>query len=326
MKYISLPDDSVRRLSFFLAMEEHVARRFAGEDCFFMWQVNPSIIIGRNQLIENEINLDYAAEQGIALYRRKSGGGCVYADFSNIMFSHVTDDFNVGFTFDRYLRLITHTLGKLGLRAAYSGRNDITIDGRKVSGNAFYRTNGRSIVHGTMLFDTDLERLVRVLTPNHEKLISKGVESVRKRVTNLKEHIDLDIEAFKQFMRTSLCHSEAMLTAEDVRAIEEIEQGYLADEWIRGNNPRYTCIRKGYGEAGEVEVRLEIKNGVIKAMNLMGDYFVVGEPDEFLSHFKNRPFTREAVEEVLSQHPIEQCIRNLSREAFTALLFNEPIP
>ena len=104
--------------------------------------------------MENEINFDYVRSHRIEYYRRKSGGGCVYADFSNIMFSYITDDFNVSFTFDRYLQLIAHTLNKLGVKAVASGRNDITVDGKKVSGNAFYRTSGRSIVHGTMLFDT----------------------------------------------------------------------------------------------------------------------------------------------------------------------------
>ncbi len=322
MKYVTLPDNTVRRLSFYLAMEEYVVHRFAGDDCFFMWQVSPTVIFGRNQLMENELNLDYIRSQGIEYYRRKSGGGCVYADPSNIMFSYVTDDFNVGFTFDRYLQLIVLTLNKLGVKAMKSGRNDITVDGKKISGNAFYRTNGRSIVHGTMLFNTNLEEMVRAITPNNEKLISKGVESVRSRVTNLNEHLDMDIESFKRFMRSALCDSEMRLTAEEIVHIEEIEREYLSDEWILGNNPRYTLIRKGYGEAGEVEARLEIKSGTIKSMNLMGDYLLIGEVDEFLNQFKNVPFTPAAVNEILNRYPIENYVRQLSREDFIHILFD----
>ena len=236
MKYIALPDKAVRRLSFYLAMEEYIAHNRPGEDCFFMWQVNPTVIFGRNQLME-------------------------------IMLSYITDDFNVSFTFDRYLQLIAHTLNKLGVKAVASGRNDITVDGKKVSGNAFYRTSGRSIVHGTMLFDTNLEDLVLSITPNNEKLITKGIESVRKRVTNLKEYLDIDIEEFKRFIRSSLCDHEECLTQKDIVHIEKIETEYLRDEWILGNNPRYTWIRKGYVPAGEIEIRLEIKNGIIKSMN-----------------------------------------------------------
>lgn len=323
MRYIALPDQTVRRLSFYLAMEEYIARTRSGEDYFFMWQVNPTVIFGRNQLMENEINMDYVRSHGIQYYRRKSGGGCVYADFSNIMFSYITDDFNVSFTFDRYLQLIARTLNKLGVQALASGRNDITVDGKKVSGNAFYRVGGRSIVHGTMLFDTNLEDLVLSITPSNEKLITKGVESVRKRVTNLKEYLDIDIEEFKRFMRTSLCDSEECLTPDDITRIGEIEKEYLKEEWILGNNPRYTLVRRGYGSAGEIEARIEIKNGIVKALNLMGDYFPIGEIDEFLDRFREVPFTREAFDRVLDDTPIERYIHRLDRAAFTHILFNE---
>ncbi len=324
MRYIALPDKAVRRLSFYLAMEEYIARHRTGEDCFFMWQVNPSVIFGRNQLMENEINMDYIRSHGIEYYRRKSGGGCVYADFSNIMFSYITDDFNVAFTFDRYLQLIAHTLNKLGVNAVSSGRNDILVEGKKVSGNAFYRTTGRSIVHGTMLFDTDLEALVRAITPNNEKLLTKGIESVRKRVTNLKEYLDIDIEEFKRFMRSSLCRTEECLSPEEIGKIEEIEKEYLRDEWILGNNPRYTLIRRGYGEAGEIEIRLEIKNGIIKSMNLMGDYFPIGEMEEFLDKFREIPFSPQSIGQVLDRIPIENYIRRLDRKHFVAILFDNP--
>ena len=281
-----------------------------------------TVIFGRNQLMENEINFDYVRSHRIEYYRRKSGGGCVYADFSNIMFSYITDDFNVSFTFDRYLQLIAHTLNKLGVKAVASGRNDITVDGKKVSGNAFYRTSGRSIVHGTMLFDTNLEDLVLSITPNNEKLITKGIESVRKRVTNLKEYLDIDIEEFKRFIRSSLCDHEECLTQKDIVHIEKIETEYLRDEWILGNNPRYTWIRKGYVPAGEIEIRLEIKNGIIKSMNLVGDYFLVGEIDEFLNKFQNVPFTPQSVNRILDDNPIENYIRQLSRKSFIDILFN----
>ena len=322
MRYIALPDTAVRRLSFYLAMEEYIARHRAGEDCFFMWQVNPTVIFGRNQLMENEIDMDYIRSHGIEYYRRKSGGGCVYADFSNIMFSYITDDFNVAFTFDRYLQLIAHTLNKLGINAVSSGRNDILVEGKKVSGNAFYRTAGRSIVHGTMLFDTDLEALVRAITPHSEKLLTKGIESVRKRVTNLKEYLDIDIETFKTFMRSSLCHTEECLTPDDIAQIETIEKEYLSDEWILGNNPRYTLVRRGYGEAGEIEIRLEIKNDIIKSINLMGDYFPIGEMDEFLNKFREIPFSRPTIERLLDEIPIENYIRRLDRKDFVAILFD----
>ena len=139
MIYIALPEtDTIRRLSFYLATEEHVARHMDLDEAFFMWQVNPSVIFGRNQLIENEVNIDYCRSHNIETYRRKSGGGCVYADRSNVMFSYVTKDENVSLTFNRYVNLVALVLCRLGIDARATGRNDILIDGRKVSGNAFY--------------------------------------------------------------------------------------------------------------------------------------------------------------------------------------------
>ncbi len=154
MLYITLPDKRVRRLSFYLAMEEYVAKHVKADDCFFMWQVEPSVIFGRNQLIENEVNLEFCRKHNIQTYRRKSGGGCVYADMNNVMFSYITSEEQVGFTFNRYINMVVNTLQRLGVDASPSGRNDVMIGDKKVSGNAFYKIPGRSIVHGTMLHET----------------------------------------------------------------------------------------------------------------------------------------------------------------------------
>ena len=164
MKYLELPDNTVRILPFYLAMEEYAARVIGEESLLFMWQVAPTVIFGRNQLIENEVNLPYCREHSIATYRRKSGGGCVYADMSNIMFSYITRSDNVQTTFNDYTQAIAEMLRSLGLNASSGGRNDVLIDGMKVSGNAFYHLPGRSIVHGTMLYDTDMDHMTQAIT------------------------------------------------------------------------------------------------------------------------------------------------------------------
>lgn len=323
MKYIELPETKVRRLSFYLAMEEFVARYLNEAECFFMWQVNPTVIFGRNQLIENEVNLDYCRANRIETYRRKSGGGCVYADRSNIMFSYITQDINVRFTFDKYLRMVAHVLRKLGVNAEASGRNDIHIDGKKVSGNAFYHLPGKSIVHGTMLFNTDMENLVRSITPSNEKLISKGVESVRQHVTNLSEYLSIDIEEFKSFVRQQMCDEAIRLTPEQVLTIEEIEKEYVSDEFIYGNNPRYTLIKKEHTpSAGELEIRIELKNGMIKNLNVMGDYFLVGDLDkELIARLQNVPYEETAVRQALEGVRIEDIIMHLTVDEFVKALF-----
>ncbi len=324
MIYVELPDDRVRRLSFYLAMEEYVARHMDERDFFFMWQVEPSVIFGRNQLIENEVNLEFCRNRGIRTYRRKSGGGCVYADMKNIMFSYITSEENVGFTFNRYINMVVLVLNRLGVDARANGRNDIMIGDRKVSGNAFYKLPGRSIVHGTMLYDTDMENMVGSITPTDGKLLSKGVRSVRQRIALLKDHIGMDMDEFKLFVRDNLCKNRVTLTESDISAVEHIERGYLSDDFIYGNNPRYTVTRRGRIEGvGEIEVRMELKNDIIKAVNIVGDYFLTGDMDSMLI----APLigTRLTAEELTAALPrnTEDVVMNLSREELVKLLMSK---
>ena len=193
MKHVILPDDVRRSLAFYLAMEEFVAREVEGE-AFFVWRVEPTVIFGRNQVLENEVNLEYCREHGVDIVRRKSGGGCVYSDLGNIMVSYVSRRGDVSEVFDRYMTALTEALRALGVPAEKSGRNDILVEGRKVSGNAFHQLPDRSIVHGTLLYSTDLEALTEAIRPPVEKLQRHGVESVRQRVMNLSEYVALMTE------------------------------------------------------------------------------------------------------------------------------------
>ena len=324
MIYINLPEEKQRRLSFYLAMEEHVAHVVDADDCFFMWQVEPTVIFGRNQLIENEVNIDYCRKHGIQMIRRKSGGGCVYADMSNIMFSYVTKDENVNFTFNRYINMVALVLHKMGVEATASGRNDILIDGKKVSGNAFYHIPGRSIVHGTMLYDTHMEHMVGSITPTDEKLVGKGVQSVRQHIALLKDYTDMSLADFKRFVRENLCQEEATLTSEDVKAIEEIEKEYLTESFIYGKNPRYTLTKRGRIEGvGEFDIRLELKNEVIKEMNIMGDYFLVGDIDSrLLKPLLGVKLNREELGKALPER-LDDLILNLEKEDFINLMIQQ---
>ncbi len=323
MIYVALPNETQHRLPFYLAMEEYVARMLPAGDYFFMWQVAPSVIFGRNQLIDSEVDIEYCRKNSIQMYRRKSGGGCVYADHSNIMFSYITPDSNVNFTFNRYMLMVEHVLQKLGIDAKTTGRNDILIDGKKVSGNAFYHLPERSIVHGTMLYDTDIERMVNSTTPSDTKLKSKGVESVRQHVTTLNKYLTISIEEFKSFVRENLCNSEIVLDDNAVEHIKEIEQEYHTDEFIYGHNPAYTVAnRKRIEGVGEFDVRMEVKKGIIRKVNLMGDYFLVGDLDGvLLSALCGVEYNREAVENALHAIDTSNVIMNLKKEQFIEILF-----
>ena len=298
-----------------------MARQLAPADYFFMWQVEPSVIFGRNQLIENEVNLDFCRSHHIQMYRRKSGGGCVYADMNNVMFSYVTADDQVGFTFNRYMSMVVLMLQRLGIDASGTGRNDVMLGDKKVSGTAFYKIPGRSIVHGTMLYDTDMVNMVGAITPSNAKLLSKGIASVRQRIALLKDYTLLTLEEFKDHVRKCLCDEEVMLTADDISSVEELEKGYLSDEFIFGKNPQYTLVKQRRIEhVGDFEARIVLKNGIIQRVNLMGDFLLVGDLDKgLLDMLRGLPLTQEALRRRLPDR-IDDIVMNLMTEDFVRLL------
>lgn len=209
-----------------------MARHLSADDCFFMWQVAPSVIFGRNQQLESEVNVSYCREHQIQMYRRKSGGGCVYADQSNVMLSYVTSEDNIGFAFNRFVNMVLLVLRKMGVEAVGTVRNDILIGDRKVCGTASYHLPGRSIVHSTLLYDTDMEHMLHAITPGYEKLQAKGIQSVRQRITLLKDYVSLTLEEVKTLIRQTLCDDTLLLSADEVAAIEELEAAYLREEFI----------------------------------------------------------------------------------------------
>ena len=321
MIYVSLPDEKTRRLVFYLAMEEYIAHKVDEKDCFFMWQVRPSVLFGRNQLIVNEVNLDYCREKGIEIYRRKSGGGCIYDDMNNVMSSYITKEDKVSISFSRFLNMVVDVLHRLNIPAEASGRNDILIEGKKVSGNAFYHAAGKSILHGTMLFDTDMENMTNSLTPNTEKLSSKGVQSIRQHIALLKDYTDIGIKEFKEFVKRHLCDEELTLTENDIREIEKIEKEYLSDEFIYGNNPSYNLVkRQRIEDVGIIEVHLELKNNIIKKINLLGDYFLVGDLDnDLLKRLQGAELREDTLQNVVPAD-LNDVIMNLKKEDFIRLL------
>lgn len=238
MIHIKLPNTNQHKLSFYLAMEEYMAETLTtDDDCFFLWQVKPTVIFGRHQVIENEVNLDYCRENGIEVYRRKSGGGCVYADNNNVMLSYITRSDNVEKTFSRYLALVAEALQSiLGIETVKTHNNDLLIDGAKVSGNAIYHTNGKIIAHGTLLYDTVMQNMTSAITPSQEKLQKHGVESVRQRITLLKQHTSMPLEEIKSQLISYICSSEHLLNDADVTKIKAIEAEYLDPGFIANGN------------------------------------------------------------------------------------------
>lgn len=325
MKYILLPKpDTIHQLPFYFAVEEYVARHYTDDDYFMGWRVNPTVMLGRNQLIDNEVNTDYCKEHKIDIFRRKSGGGCIYADKGCIQFSYISRTVNANEAFADYMQRMADLLKGLKIDAQLSGRNDILINETKVSGCAFYQLSNRSILHNSLLFDTQLDHLSNALTPAKEKLQSKGVASVRQRVTNVATYIQLDILAFMDYVRQEMCGTEVLeLTEEDMKGVAEIEKELSSDDFVYGKNPKYSLVRKHRFEGvGTLEAHIELKNNIIGSINMVGDYFLLGNIDhDFLNLLKGCEFTREAVEEILQSIDLSTIIRGLKLRQFLRLLF-----
>lgn len=328
MKYIIIPErKTTPQLPFYFAVEEYVARTYTDDDYFMAWRVEPTVMLGRNQLTENEVNIDYCKRNGIHIFRRKSGGGCIYADKGCMQFSYISFAENVNHAFVEYMQGIADMIKSLGINTELSGRNDILVEGKKVAGSAFYRLKGRSVLHNSLLFSTELEHLARALTPAKEKLQSKGVASVSQRVGNVGNHTDLSIEAFMDYVRKYMCGDEVLeLTADDMKHIEEIEKELASDDFTYGKNPKYTEVRKKrFADVGTIQAHIELKNQKIVNINLMGDYFLSGDLDrELLDLLHSVDFTREAVGKAIESVEMGNVIRNFTTERFLRLLFGRP--
>jgi lipoic acid synthetase/lipoate-protein ligase A len=219
MKNIVLPEIKDRSLAFYLAMEEYVARQVEGES-FFVWRVNPTVIIGRNQDLEAEVNLDYCRKHGVEVVRRKSGGGCVYSDKGNIMISYISRRGDVSEVFERYLDALTGCLRSVGLDAYKSGRNDVMVGDRKVSGNAFHMLPDRSIVHGTLLYSTDFDALETAIRPPVEKLERHGVENIAESIVDENTYVimlhNYQLKCMKEYLDVEEEWVETIFGANDV--------------------------------------------------------------------------------------------------------------
>lgn len=258
MIYVDLNEERVRRLSFYLAMEEWVARNMSEPECFFMWQVEPSVIFGRNQDVYSEVNLDYCRQNGIQVYRRKSGGGCVYADLSNVMLAYITTADEAQTTFDHYLKMVVEVLKKMGIAASWTEHNDIMIGDRKVSGNAFYHVTtsfpdtptadgvkaapskavGKDIVHDAC---STIQTCATWSSHHTVRREDAQARCAKRKTTDMsaKGPHHTHPAGGESIHPRHLTDSSVTLTPKEVTEIEKLEQEYLSSEWIFGHNPKH---------------------------------------------------------------------------------------
>ncbi|MBX6353161.1 MAG: lipoate--protein ligase [Thermoflavifilum sp.] len=271
-----------------LALEEYALTHLDIDQTYLIfYSMTPTVIVGRNQNTFEEINEDFIRQHGVVVTRRLSGGGAVYNDEGDLSFSFITKhDANSFRNYARFTEPVIRALRDLGVPAELSGRNDILVDGKKVSGNAQFATRGRMFSHGTLMFDVNLDNVERALKPRREKLESKGVKSVRSRVTNIRPYLrrDMDIHEFRQVLLERIFDGlpeipQYHLTDKDWRNIERLAKDrYRNWEWVYGQSPPFNLQRTRYIEGvGLIDVRLYVEHGRIEQCRIYGDFF--GERD-----------------------------------------------
>lgn len=327
------PQEGTRRLPWYLAMEEYIATHIRElvplspegvREAFFTWQAPPAVIFGRNQVMEAEVNLRFCRERGIDIVRRKSGGGCVYSDMGNIMMSYICDRRGVESVFGSFIERVVAVLRDLGVDAVRSGRNDIMVDGRKISGNAFEVLPQSCIVHGTLLFNIDMDSLESAITPSPAKIRSKGVNSLRQHVANLSEFIEeTDPSAIRNCLEKSLCSDSITLDKQALKDIHEIEKTYLDEDFINGKNHLYEREKHFIiNGIGEFAVSIEKKGDNIRSFNISGDYFSTSDPkDEIGSLLAGTIDEKDAVASSLKGFDLGDYIPGLSTETFVNELY-----
>lgn len=312
-----------------LAFEEHVlAHRREGE-YLLLWQNDNAIVIGQNQNAEAEINRAFVEKHGIRVVRRTTGGGAVYHDLGNLNYSFITDIGDAErLTMERFTQPIVNALRALGLEAEASGRNDILVEGRKVSGTAQRLLNGRILHHGTLLFDADPGMVAGALRVDPEKFRSKSVKSVRSRIGNIRNFLktDMDLPAFWEYLKTALAGEgfvSGTLSAEELGAIEALKRDkYDTWDWNFGRSPQYDMANKRYWSGGSLEIRADVKDGLLTAVTFYGDFLSRCPLDELTAALQGCSFRREDVDSVLARYPLREYFGEITRGEVLETMFH----
>ncbi|AWV88476.1 lipoate--protein ligase [Bradymonas sediminis] len=340
MKYIqNLSNDPQYNLAF----EEYCFKNLPkDEDYVILWVNGPSIIVGKNQNTLEEVDTEYIKAHDIVVVRRITGGGAVYHDLGNLNFSIIKATGNYDeINFREYNIPILNALKRLNLLGELSGRNDMTIDGKKFSGIAQSIWRHRALNHGTLLFDTQLDVLSKALTVKQDKIESKGIKSVRSRVTNIKDYLadGITIEEFKGLLLKYIFEfageepTEYVLSEDELSGIDALyEEKYSQWDWNYGRAPQFSYKNYKKYPFGGIEVRLDIKKGTIDTCKFYGDFFGSEGVEKLEAHLTGQPYHEEVLLESVSEEALKKYFGAITKEEFRDLLFElaeqpaEPAP
>ena len=327
MRYVDNSDIHDPRLN--LAFEEYLLRHLDSDEPLLLFYVNePAVIIGRNQNTLEEIDPDYVNAHGIHVVRRLSGGGAVYHDLGNLNFSFVTNGKAHLNDFARFTGPVVAALRSLGVPAELSGRSDIFVEGRKISGNAQYATPQRMFSHGTLLFDTDLGEMLRAINPRRVQIESKAVHSVRSAVANIRELLprEMTLADLRTALLRAIFGGDAIptlnLTGADWLAIEEIaERRYRLWSWNYGRSPQFNVQKSARFPAGKVDARIDVEEGRVRAIRLFGDFSGQRNVAGLEAHLVGVPYDRERLTAALADVALDDYFGAMDVGTFIDLLY-----
>lgn len=311
-----------------LAFEEYVQTHRRTGNYLILWQNKNAVIIGRNQNAEEEINSAFVKEHGIKVIRRNTGGGAVYHDIGNLNYSFITDAGDIS---QRSAQLFTApvvgALKALGMDAEASGRNDILISGRKVSGTAQHIIRGRILHHGTLLFESNPDMIAGALNPDPTKFQSKSVKSVRSRVGNIRSLLpsDMTLQAFWDYLKTALSAGGIIptsLTDEELAEIEKLKaEKYDTWDWNFGRSPKFQRIAKNRYNGGLLEVGLSVSDGHIQDVRIIGDFLGLTPVEPLEEALKGCAYREDAVAAILAQFDLQEMLGGIEAQEFLETIF-----
>ena len=320
-----------------IALETYLVENKLVDEPILLFYINENaIIIGRNQNTLEEVNQPYIEEKQIEVVRRMSGGGAVYHDKGNVSFCFIKDDDGSFRDFESFTKPVIEALHRLGATGAkLEGRNDLLIDGKKFSGNAMYAKDGRMTAHGTLLFNSDLEEVTRALKPREEKIASKGIKSIRSRVTNIAPYVDdqykqLTIEEFRDVLLLEIFGVETKeqvpqyyLTDEDWAKVEAIKNERFGNwNWNYGESPAFELTSRHKFPFGLVDFRFNVEQGRVKAVKIYGDFFGLGDIQDVEEQFVGLKFTKAAFTQAFDTIDVNKYFGRVTKEELLEMLFN----
>lgn len=298
------------------------------EPVFFLWQNRPAVIVGYNQEVNTEVNLDYLKEKGIDLVRRVTGGGAVYHDLENLNYTIVGRSEDLERDYPEYAVLMMKALQALGVPATLSGRNDILVEGKKVSGFAKRVCKNRLMVHGTLMYNVDVNVLSHVLNPSTTKLQSKGIASVRSRVTNLCNYLPelSDIQAFKnrleEILSNNYSDAEYKLSETDLAHIQQLtDEKFATWEWNYGRSPKATLVHSARLACGTVEIHLTLAENRIASCRFGGDFLGNLPASDVEKALTGIPYEINEIRKCLSKIEISRYFDRVSADDLLGMMF-----